>query len=336
MATFSLAFGALIAFPVFAQFQSTVAGKSSAATIPMPGEPRFELHADLSAAESKIVAGYSEIAKTGVPPALIGHRYFYDETAHSYFGYDVVIQPEPPIDWYRVTFHDLSIGPLDFQAASQDSLEPSRWRKLPPPTLPAPKIVKAGDTISVGVSQGFTDAMIIAPMPGSISYYTSNGPLAFQQLQSMMRQGTAASTREAPTVFGDARVFSVDDVEMRIQPSRVTVNGKIQEYGDPSRIASGSLIWIYIPDHGRYIFSLAARPGLGFVKAGEIRGGIVGFTAGKDKVVLESPTMIVPGNAPFILYVLHDSAWEPTAQGQKASILIGSVSPRELTSTQGK
>jgi len=336
MATLSLAFGALIAFPVFAQFQSTVAGKTSAAAIPMPGEPRFELHADVSAAKSKIVAGYADTAKTAGPPALIGHRYFYDETAHSYFGYDVVIQPEPPIDWYRVTFYDLSIGPLDFQAASQDSLEPSRWKKLPPPALPAPKIVGAGDTISVDVSQGFTDTISIAPMPGSIRYYTSNGPLAFQQLQSMMRQGTAASAGEAPMVFGDARAFSVDDVEMRIQPSRVTVNGKIQEYGDPSHIASGSLIWIYLPDHGRYIFSLAPRPGLGFVKAGEIRGGIAAFTAGKDKVVLESPATIIPGNAPFILYALHDSAWEPTAQGQKASILIGSVSPRELTAAKGK
>lgn len=69
-----------------------------------------------------------------------------------------------------------------------------------------------------------------------------------------------------------------------------------------------------MPGHGRYILALTPRPNLGFVQAGEVRGGIVTFTAGGDEVLLQSPAMIAPGDAPYILYVLHDVAWVPTAR----------------------
>jgi hypothetical protein len=69
-----------------------------------------------------------------------------------------------------------------------------------------------------------------------------------------------------------------------------------------------------LPHRGRFILSLAPRSELGFSKAGEVRGGVITFTVGKDAFTLESPTMIVSGNAPYIVYVLHDADWEPSAR----------------------
>ena len=76
--------------------------------------------------------------------------------------------------------------------------------------------------------------------------------------------------------------------------------------------------------------SAVPHPELGFVKAGELRGGAAAFTSGDDKVSIESPIPIAPGDAPYVLYVLHDPEWAPTSQAQAASVLAGSVSTLEL------
>src|SRR5580698_9492119 len=123
----------LIALPAFAQFQSVVPSK---ATDPFaaPGDPHFVLYADLPNPLPGVVAGYANVNRAG-RLASVGHRYFYEESAHLYFGYDLIIQPQEQVDSYRVTFAPLSIGPLDFQTDSADSLDASLWKNLPPALL---------------------------------------------------------------------------------------------------------------------------------------------------------------------------------------------------------
>jgi hypothetical protein len=141
--------------------------------------------------------------------------------------------------------------------------------------------------------------------------------------------GFAFRPGSIPTVSGTAHDFSAADAEVHLQTIRVTVNGAAAE--QPVRgAAAGSLVWIYLPGHGRYVLSLAPRPDLGFVKAGEFRGGEATFTVGADKVVIQSTIPIAPGDAPYVLYVMHDAEWAPTSQSQTENMLIGSVSPREL------
>lgn len=117
---------------------------------------------------------------------------------------------------------------------------------------------------------------------------------------------------------------------MRLTMRRVIVNGTVDLNANGTRNVSGALVWFYAPGHGRYVLSLTPRPDLGFVQAGEVRGGLVTFEVDKDNVVLESPAMIAPGDAPYVLYVLHDREWAPTARRQIGQLLLGSVSPREL------
>jgi hypothetical protein len=111
----------------------------------------------------------------------------------------------------------------------------------------------------------------------------------------------------------------------------VTVNGT--PVGSSLRSgqgATGTLVWFYLPKRGRYILSLAPRPELGFGKAGEVRGGAIRFKMEGDEFVLETFTPVAPGNAPYVLYVLHDREWEPTSRNQLDQSLTGSVSPAEL------
>jgi hypothetical protein len=334
MACLKLVLCTLAVFPALAQFQSIVPGK---ATDPFaaPGDPHFVLYADIPSPLPGVVAGYSNVNRMG-RLASIGHRYFYDEGAHLYFGYDIVIQPEEQVDSYRVTFAKLSIGPLDFQTDSADSLDPSLWKMAPPPPLPAAQVVKAGDPLSIAIfgdpdsGRKLVDTMTVVPMPPPMPRgYPGNGREMWQWAHTLVR-GNSAPPRQASTFMGSARQFSPDDAEMRIQMRRVVINGTADRNGDVGRNASGSLVWFYAPGHGRYILSLTPRPDLGFVQAGEVRGGLVSFTVDKDDVVLESPAMIAPGDAPYFLYVLHDREWTPTARGQMGQLLLGSVSAREL------
>jgi hypothetical protein len=339
----------LAAFPALAQIQSSInvyGTSSNPVFLSGAPAPHFELRAVPPSPTASISAGFASSSRSMTAPFSIGHRYFYNEAAHTYFGYDVVIQPEQQADTFRVNFYDLSIGPLDFQNASPDSLDPTQWKKLPLPALPAPKLMQASDTVITPVfvdpdtGQKLIDSMSIVPMPQLIRRLQSNA--AVQQMQQqmqnlvMVRNGMVTSTRSAPTVSGTARDYSVDDAEMRIQQARVTVNGTPQQLAGGSRAASGTLVWFYLPKRGRYILSLAPRRELGFVKAGEIRGGVVTFKEGNDEIVLESPITIASGDAPYILYVLHDPEWEPTAQGQSGSLLLGSVSSREIAALTRK
>jgi hypothetical protein len=324
----------LIAFPAWAQFQSVVPSK---ATDPFaaPGDPHFVLYADLPSPVPNIVTGFLSANRMG-RLASIGHRYFYDEAAHLYFGYDIVIQPQEPVDTYRVTFSNLSIGPLDFQTDSADALDASLWKQSPVSKVPAPQIVKAGDPMSIhvfddpGTGRGLVDTVTVVAMPPWPSRYLSNGLEWWQWAHATLRNGSAPF-RKSSTIFGDARPFAIGDAEMRLQMGRVSINGKVENRTDGPSVASGSLVWFYVPGHGRYILSLTPRPDLGFVQAGEIRGGLATFTVDKDEVLLESPSMIAPGDAAYFLYVWHDSSWAPTARGQSGRFLVGSVSPRELT-----
>jgi hypothetical protein len=338
MACLKLVLGTLIAFPALAQFQSVVPSK---ATDPFaaPGDPHFVLYADLPSPLPNVVAAYLNANRMG-RLASIGHRYFYDEAAHLYFGYDIVIQPEVMIDTYRVSFSNLSIGPLDFQTDAPDSLDPALWRKEAVPALPAPQTVHAGDPMSIHVlddpdtRRDLIDTVTVVPMPPMPRRNMSTGREWWQWAHATLRNGNSGPARQPFTIFGSARQFSSDDAEIRLQMGRVSINGTVDRRGEGTRVVTGSLVWFYAPGHGRYILSLTPRPDLGFIQAGEIRGALAAFTVDKDEILLESQSMIAPGEAPYFLYVLHDPEWVPTSRSQIGVILFGSVSPRELAAVR--
>jgi hypothetical protein len=136
-------------------------------------------------------------------------------------------------------------------------------------------------------------------------------------------------TRPIPTISGPARDFTATDAEMQIVQCRVTVNGAMK--GVIGRTVRASLIWLYLPDHGRYILSLTPHQGLDFKQAGEVRGGAIKFSLDGDSVTLESLIPIAPGDSPYFLYVLRDPQWEPTSDRQKSAPLTGTVTAAELS-----
>lgn len=314
--------------------------------------PHFDLHADPPALATQVVAGYLPAARNWNQAVGIGHRYFYDEAARTYYGYDFVVQPEGMGGRYLVDYYDLSIGPLDFTEAPAGSLNPTVWKKLPLSALPATHSIKVSEVlenvvfVDPSTGQKLIDSMyltlapqtspsrIVIVNPPQFQFHSANGGPAVRIYRGA---GVVLSGNVTiPTMPGMAREFAIDDAQMTIQQARVTINDVRQQLTSPVRLVSGSLIWFYVPEHGRYVLSLLPRTELGFVKAGEVRGGKVSFSIGDDRVQLESPAEIAPGNAPYFLYVLHDADWVPTGRAPSNTLLAGSVSAAELAALARK
>jgi hypothetical protein len=294
----------------------------------IPIQPRFELKVEPPgpALLQRYSSGYGLSAGARYGGGIVGHRSLRDDSAHIFLGYDLLIEPQPQPDTFRVTFRELTTNPLNVaRGPGGQPFNPAEWKTLPLPVYPAPQVVHPGDTISVD--------LWVNPDTGQklVDY------ISFQQPQShpTLLIGPGPISRSAPavpTVSGTARDFSAEDAEMRLVQPRIAMNGTPQDT-TPSRgaaNAAGTLVWFHLPNHGRYILSLAPRADLGFVKAGEVRGGAITFTLGGDTFTLESNTAITTGYAPYILYVLHDPDWEPTAQAQRGHFQTGSVSPGEI------
>ena len=252
-------------------------------------------------------------------------RYLSDNVNQVYLGYELLVQQQQP-GTYLVTFGKLGLTALEIAAQSHNSTE---WTMQPLPAIPEPRVVHDGDTISVDL---FVDAATGEKLIDDIRI---DPPRAAIRLATSL-QATPVN-RPIPTVSGDARDFSAADAELQIAQPRVTLNGAAQNSATRGAAnVRGSLVWFYLPDRGRYILSLAARPDLDFKKAGEVRGGAIEFIVGNDSIKLECPTPIATGGAPYYLYVLQDPEWEPTAQAQKGQFAMGSVSPGELAALRRK
>lgn len=253
-------------------------------------------------------------------------RTFTDSVNREVFGYEVLIEQQQQPGVYLATFTKLAMTPKLAADLGKD------WREwsVRDVRVPEQKLVHDGDALNIGLisdpGSGFmlSDEITVRPnAPPAPILPRAAAPFLGNPLQLSGRGS-------APTVSGPAREFSAADAEMQIHQPRVIANGDAQGLSAPATNINGSLIWLYLPGHGRYVLSLAPRPQLKFKPAGEVRGGTAKFAIAKDTITIECPQAIAPGHAAYTLYVLYDPLWEPTSSRQKGQSAMGSVDPGEL------
>jgi hypothetical protein len=258
-----------------------------------------------------------------------GKSYFtrsvMDSVNHEYFGYEVLLV-EQQSGTYLATFGKLPITSMEASATAAGS---EQWsiRAL---VLPEPRIVHDGDVIGIElITDATTGDKLIEDV--TIQPFSQRATIGFP-FPLLGRGGPGQpGERAVPTVEGPPRDFLAADAEMRLTQPRVTLNGTVQSTaGRATPGVTGNLVWFYIPGRGRYILSLVPRPELEFHKAGEVRGGRITLRLDSDAITLECFSEIATGHAPYNLYVLRDSKWEPTAQARKGQLAIGSVDAEEL------
>lgn len=256
-------------------------------------------------------------------------RILLDRVQHVYLGYELLLEQQPS-GGYLATFGKLGVTTLDISSSGlarfpRDPLAatPVRaaWTMLPLPAIPEPRAIAEGGSISL-------DLLVDA----------ATGAKLIDDIHLVLLHPLSRPVPQPPTVSGAARDFTAADAELQLLQPRLTLNGEAQTASGPASVRNvrGALVWLYFPDHGRYILSLVPRAELGFRKAGEVRGGILSFTLDDDSIRLQCMSAIATGYAPYNLYVLHDADWQPLSERQKDWPASGSISADELAALRRK
>jgi hypothetical protein len=114
-----------------------------------------------------------------------------------------------------------------------------------------------------------------------------------------------------------------EDAEFEITQPALIVNDRGRELPQNPGVIKGKIVWLYLPDRGSYLLSLAPLPDLGFTLAGEVGGSALKFQAGDEQVEVDSSNRILMGSATYNLYVRR-SDWVPPRSADPVP-LIGSA-----------
>src|SRR5262245_50198019 len=188
------------------------------------------------------------------------HRHLCDFNSKKYFGYDLVMEPVGG-GQYRFTFSPLSLTPEKIEEI-YDNVK--GWSPLALPHNPETQVVSAGDTITLD--------LFVNP---------ETGQKIVEYIRVHERPGRPLSPQ------GPAKDFSIEEVGLHISAPRLSINGKpLDPAATRGAAVSGAPLWIYVSSYGRFTFSLAPRPDIGMLKAGEIRGVTMIWRWGNDEFSL--------------------------------------------------
>ena len=228
------------------------------------------------------------------------HRMLLDRTNRVYFGYTVQIETLSEPSTFRLTFQPLSLTPELRQRLGDDA---ASWKALAIGRFPAPSTIRSGEVLELNLltndawGQRVTEYVTVEE--------ARPRPQGFQQLGAAPREFTFAP--------GTARDFTVADAGLRLREPRIFINGRFDSssartFGEET----GAVVWIYLPQRGRFLLSLVPNAKGGFRRAGEIRGSSVRFTVGTDVFSVNSDGPIAAGTSPYNIYVLHQPKWKPS------------------------
>ena len=105
--------------------------------------------------------------------------------------------------------------------------------------------------------------------------------------------------------------FTLEAVELAVKNYSLSINGSVVSKSKSSIGASGALLWFYVPDRGRFIFSLVPREGYEFEKIAVLDENRIEFVANGERYEWLSAAPILPNGGSWYLWVLHDTDYTP-------------------------
>jgi hypothetical protein len=126
------------------------------------------------------------------------------------------------------------------------------------------------------------------------------------------------TTLRDSTLEGLPRDFTLDAVSLSVKGYELLRDGKVVAKSKSAIGQSGSLLWFYVPDRGRFIFSLVPREGYSFQKSGVLDGNKIEFIADGEHYEWLSGSEILPNGGTWNLWVLHDADYTPLFATEKS------------------
>ncbi len=223
------------------------------------------------------------------------HRVLVDNSGALIFGYDLVIEPLAKTRQFRV-----SVRPLDPEFEKQmRARQPTATARTGRPSLgmSASTVPRPTEAQIIDDGDGFALELLVNPQTGVKIVDVVKASFD----QSRLWEGPKQPARD----------LTLDSVEMAVRDFKLLVNGNRVAGGRPSQGFSGPLIWFFVPDRGRFIFSLTPREGYEFQKIGRIEDNKISFTLEGDYYEWVSSTPIVGSGGNWNVWVLRDTGYAP-------------------------
>ena len=216
------------------------------------------------------------------------HRLLSDAAGKYVFGYDLVIEAVRASKTFNIAVKPLDPEIENKLLASNGDSEPARIATLP--QLAEPQILDDGDSFTLDLLVNNKTGVKIVDVV-RVSFNRSD------------------LWKENPRTL--PRDFTLDAVALRVTNFRLLVDGNVVGKGKPGTDFAGALLWCYVEDAGRFIFSLVPREGYEFQKVGVITDNRIEFTLAGRHYEWLSSAPILPTGGIWNLWVLHDPRYLP-------------------------
>lgn len=281
----------LLAIPALGMAQEDI-GRSLVVPLPDGGFVGFKSHtADIAMPNSSFAARelWTDFkAQAFADENHIIHRLLSDATGKYVFGYDLVIQAVRASKTFNIAVKPLDPEIENKLLASNADSQPARIATLP--QFAEPQILDDGDSFTLDLLVNNKTGVKIVDVV-RVSFDRSN------------------LWKENPRTL--PRDFTLDAVALRVINFRLLVDGNLVAKGKPGTDFAGALLWCYVEDAGRFIFSLVPREGYEFQKVGVITDNRIEFTLDGRHYEWLSSAPILPTEGTWNIWVLHDPKYLP-------------------------
>lgn len=251
------------------------------------------------------------------------HRVLADRESGLYFGYDLVIESSSEPNKFKVSFRQLSMTPPETLRLSDLTM-----RSLP--KYPEDLTVEDGDTIALDLLYNpqtkvkIVDLIKITtkkPQSSDTSLFTTTANASGASSKSGTGLGTTSGTSVSSgsgTVGGlfsksAVRDFTPNDVKLRLTSPKLFINGAVGNFtgSEWEGIIEGSVIYVYVPGKGRFVFTLFPKNGFNFQKTAVVESNKITFESNGERYELISDAPIVSTGGDWNLWTLYDQSYRP-------------------------
>lgn len=238
------------------------------------------------------------------------HRVLTDAQQNVVFGYDLAVSSDPITKKFK-----LAVLPADEafrRTFLKDNTAPRTFATFPKSTTP--QTLDDGDAVSLELLVNHDSGVKIVDVV-SVTFD-----------RRTLREGNFES---AP------KDFTLDAVALGVKNYTLMINGTLVNKSKSSIGFSGALLWFYVPERGRFIFSLVPREGYEFEKIAVLDDNKIEFTADNEKYEWLSSDSILPTGGTWNLWVLRDPNYTPLFGVDESVPRTTSKTPKVLEKIEG-
>ena len=241
------------------------------------------------------------------------HRVLTDAQKNVVFGYDLWINADPIAKKFS-----LAVLPADeaFRRTFLKDFTPTRpngpFATFPKSTTP--QTLDDGDAVSLDLLVNNESGVRIVDV---VSVTFNRSTLRESYLDSAPKD------------------FTLEAVALAVKNYSLTINGNLVGQSKSTIGVTGALLWFYVPERGRFIFSLVPREGYDFEKIAVLDENRIVFTVNGERYEWLSSATILPTGGAWNLWVLHDTNYTPLFGSAGAPPRAASKGPNVFDKIEG-